>query len=224
MVDQPGTAKKAYSGKANTVSHPSLYGERHAHRHQSKRSKRIRTLQIVNLLLALALVAVIIGWINARVEYQNAESMRFELAMDLRKSEAELETLRTRSAEMQADLNSLVNNRLPNLNPLELDQTLTVDAPYVRNITFRETGLGDRRQYEYSAVLENASREPVTPKIRLLLFDDLGIQTGSVTIAKEAATSNSDMEFLAPGEIRAYTDKIPTATTARPRYFLVLAD
>ena len=190
-------------------------------RQHSKRSKHVRSLQLINLLLALALIVVFIGWINTWVNYNATEAERVELATQLRHKNSELERLQIHNAELNTNLSALVQQRLPNLQELQFDTTLPIDRGYARNISFTRTGVEQRWQYEYSLVLENRSRDIVKPNVRILLFDESGIQTGGTKIIPKAATSNSHMEFLEPAEIRAYTDEIPSDSVAPPRYFQV---
>ncbi len=181
-------------------------------------------MQLVNLLLAIALVVVFIGWINTWVSLNAAEKERYLLASDLRQTTVERDSLRERNGELSRNLKTLVQQRLPGLQRLRFDTTVPIDSGYVRNVSFTRTGIGGEKRFEYSLVLENRSRDPFTPKVRILLFDESGIQSGSTTITKEAATSNSDLEFLEPGEIRAYTASIATDQGKQPVYFQVYTE
>ena len=214
------------SGQSNSVSSitPATPRSRHhrtSRRKDSKRSKRIRSLRLINFLLTVTLIAVLAGWINTWVNYNSAEAERVESAAALRHKTAQLEQLQIRTDELNANLSALVQQRLPNLKELQFDTTFPIDDEYVRNVSFTRTGVENKWRYQYSMVLENRSRDIVVPKIRIILFDESGIQTGSIKITPGAATSNADLEYLEPAEIRAYTGEIPSEPGTDPRYFKV---
>lgn len=214
------------SGANNTVS-PISPSKTHSRshrvgrRHHSSRGKQIRSLQIINLLLVLTLVAVFIGWINTWVNYNGARDEQLVLAAHLRQTRQELEQLQIRAKELDANLSTLVQQRLPSLEELRFDTTLPIDKDYVRNISFTHTGVDQKRQYEYSLVMENRSPDILKPNVRILLFDETGIQTGAAKITPEAATSNADLEYLEPAEIRAFSAAIPSDRQNPPKYFQV---
>jgi hypothetical protein len=118
-------------------------------------------------------------------------------------------------------MKKLVNGRLPGLSELIFDTTLQLNASYVRNLTFTVTGVGDNKRYEYRLVVDNQTGDALFPIIEIMLFDEQGIQTGYVKIDKESATSNEDLEFLEPHEIRAYNGPIPIHRNSKPLYFLL---
>lgn len=199
----------------------------HSHRprdlkRHSRRGKQIRTLQITTLILSIALVVVFIGWINTWVNLNRAEEEAFTHASALRKQTMELETLRARDKELSEKLSAMVEERLPSLRPLKFDATIPIDEAYVRNISFTETGIGSHKRYEYSIVLANRHNDTLRPRVRILLFDEAGIQTGGAKITPAAATTNADLEFLEPREVRAYTSQVnidrPDTT---PKYFQI---
>ncbi len=197
---------------------------RHTHRHHRSRRKsgHLRTLQLTNFILALALVGVFIGWINTWVNLNRSEQELFTHAAELRQLHAEIDLLRSRDKELNDTLNDLVEKRLPSLRRLVFDSTLPIDNDYVRNISFTRTGIGAKIRYEYSLVLANQSNDTLRPNVRVLLFDEAGIQTAAAKITPSAATSNSDLEFLEPREVRAYTAKLEIDRLGvEPRYFQV---
>jgi len=212
-IPHPATKRK--------TAEPHYHHERRRH---SRRSSRLRSMQLVNLLLAIALVVVFIGWINTWVNLNAAEKERYVLASDLRQASNERDTLRERNAELSRNLKTLVQQRLPGLQKLHFDTTMPIDSGYLRNVSFTRTGVGGEKRFEYSLVLENRSGDALTPKVRILLFDESGIQSGNAIITKEAATSNTELEFLDPGEIRAYTAPVAITKDKNPVYFQVYAE
>jgi cell division protein FtsB len=194
------------------------------HRRHSRRARHTRTLQLISLLMGLALVAVFIGWIKTWVDLNAMEQAHFDTSFQLRQTTQELEQLRNRSADLEQELRALVQQRLPHLRQLVFDTTLPIDEGYIRNITFRRTGVGSQTRYEYSLLLENPSRDTLTPHLRIVLFDETGIQTASAEVTRKAATTNADLEFLEPREVRAYSAIIPSERKQKPRYFQIFVE
>ncbi len=198
------------------------YRERRRHSH---RSKQIRSLQLISLLLAIALVVVFIGWINTWANLNNAELALFSQASTLRQQNTELDMLRSRDKDLSEKISALVQHRLPSLRELKFDVTIQIEDTYVRNISFTRTGVGNQLHYEYSMVLANRNNDILRPNVHILLFDEAGIQTGASKITPDAATSNSDLEFLEPLEIRAYTAQLHMdRPDAAPTYFQVYVE
>ena len=191
------------------------------HRHRRRHSQRGRTLQLISLLLVLTLMVVFIGWINTWVNLNASEGENFELATELRHKTEELTRLSAREQELTANLEAMVQERLPGLREFSFDATLPIDDAYVRNVSFTQTGVSADKNYEYKLVLENNTPDTLTPNVRILLFDETGIQCGSTKITAKAAVSNTEIEFLEPGEIRAYTAAISTNRANPPHYFQV---
>lgn len=225
----PEEGAQVPQSRAKVTTHPSARNStqhrEHSRRHRSsQRTKHMRALRIINLLLIITLVVVFIGWINTWVNQSKAEREQFELAMSLRQHTQELENLRARNVELEANLAALVEKRLPGLQTLRFDATLPIDERYVRNINFTRTGIGSQIHYEYSIVLENRTKDILTPEVRILLFDESGIQAGSIKLSKQAATNYSDLKFLDPREIRAYKGVIPVNRNNIPKYFQIYMD
>lgn len=191
------------------------------HRRRRRHSTRGRTMQFIILLLVVMLMVVFIGWINTWVNLNASEDERVTLATDLRYKTKELSRLTTREKELTENLKAMVEKRLPGLREFRFDTTLTIDEGYVRNVSFTQTGLSMDKRYEYKLVLENNSPDTLTPSVRVLLFDEAGIQCGSAKVTAKAAVSNSEIEFLEPGEIRAYTAAILIDRTSPPHYFQI---
>jgi cell division protein FtsB len=215
---------------ATTIARPATSQEAtdqlyHQERRKHRRhSKRMRYLQLITLMLAVTLTVVFIGWINTWVNLEAEEKDRYQLAADLRRVTEERDILIKRNEGLEERLKALVDQRLPGLHPLHFGTTVPIDNGYVRNISFNRTGVGKSKRFEYNLVLENRTQEALIPKIRILLFDESGIQSGSTTITKEAATSNAYTDFLQPGEIRAYTAPMKSDQGRRPIYFQIYAE
>jgi hypothetical protein len=132
---------------------------------------------------------------------------------------AQAEATAQRAAEEVA---ALVQGRIPNLHPVALDQVIPVARGHVKNVAFamlREDGVPS---YEFKVLLENASEAMAIPRVRLLLFDRLGVEIGRASVVAGGDGSGDD-EILYPGTARSYAGTFALARDAEPAYFLLEA-
>lgn len=127
--------------------------------------------------------------------------------------EQEAEELKARLDEAKKELDEYIEGRLPSVMKLEPDQVLTVNRESIKNIVFSVVTQNGVKVYEYKAVVENLSREPVVPKFRVLVFDQYGVQIGLDQVLKG--------EELAPGESRSYSSEVKLFMKEEPTYFQV---
>jgi hypothetical protein len=202
------------------------YLDRQTSRHAASRSKtrRIRKLTALVAVLLVALVGTSMGWILAWAKLNMLESENLALDIKLRKTSEELQSLQTQMAERETALQEMVEKRIPGLRPLEYNKLVKVDDKYVMSITFAELGVADSKAIEYHALLRNDTNNIVLPKVRIFLFDDLGIQTGESALKKADATGDVEIAELRAGETRSYNAKIDMERHAVPRFFLVQVD
>jgi cell division protein FtsL len=196
-------------------------GQRH---HSSRRSRTIRHLQVIMLVMAITLALVLMAWIHASASLSAVQRERFELQSRLRSQTSELDGLRDRAAKLSQEVDDLVHQRLPGLHALRLNATVVIDKGCVRTVGFTQAGVGSSIHYEYNLVLENKKDIPIEPKVRIILFDRTGLQTGAVQVSKSAATSETNVPFLQPGEIRAYTSNVPLDRKEPPAFFQIYVD
>ncbi len=189
--------------------------------HRSSSRKKIKQLKVINgILIGLIVVIMIFMILNAAKSTHRA-SINNQLSIKLNKQENILEQANQKIATMEEDLKTLVTGRIPNLRPLEFDESITIDHEYLHNIIFTLTGIGKNKSYEYRVVVKNDALNAVQPSVKIFLFDELGIQAGITTLSKEDATSEVEFEALQPGETRAFSSVIPLARDADPKYFLI---
>ena len=100
-----------------------------------------------------------------------------------------------------------------NLMKLVPDQVLALNKDFIKNIVFSVITQGGSKIYEYKLVVENRSHETISPKFRVLVFDNDGIQIGIDQVLKG--------EKLAPGESRSYSSKVDFFMKEEPTYFQV---
>lgn len=185
---------------------------------------RLRLLQITSGLLGIALAMTLIGWIHTEVRLNGERQESYQLAVASRNQGQELDRLRAEVTRLKADLQTMVRKRIPHVHPLQFDTVLPMNVKYLRTISFTRTGVDEAVQYEYQIIVECLDKDPVIPKVSILLFDELGIQVGAADVTHKAATSTWAVEFLAPGERRAYTASIPLSRKATPEFFLVTVE
>ncbi len=194
---------------------------RRSRRHQSRHSRSLRNFKLATLLFGLGFVGAFIGWIHVWMSLGASELERLRLAADLRHRNGDLTSCQATADRLQGKLDSLVQGRLPDLMPFTLDRTLDIHRRYVKNLAFTRVGRGDHQHYEYRVVLDNASGQVLTPEVRILLFDDSGIQIGDARLDRKNAANAEDtaLDFLAPGESRSYFGTIKIEDGGIPKYF-----
>lgn len=143
--------------------------------------------------------------------------------MILNSQERELDQLRPRIQQLEKDLSELVQGRLPGLYPLEFDKVISVKKQYVRNIIFTLIGKETDRSYEYKVSVKNEHLTAVHPIIRVLFFDQLGIQVASSVIGLDEEGVPT-LDVLERGEVRSYTKEIDLPEGKKAKYFIVETD
>ena len=167
--------------------------------------QRIRRLQIALGGVVLLLV-VALGF--GGVTMWQVASERNSLRARLDRANAELEEMSVQTARM-------VEGRIPNALPVELDRTILLADSYVRDITFARFVDQQQVAYEYHLVLHNRGNQLLTPAARVLLFDNWGMQIG---------TGGAPTEELLPGEVRLHTGVVDLVPGTTPVYFLVATE
>ena len=103
--------------------------------------------------------------------------------------------------------------RFPHLRQLELDKVLPIHEQYVKNIVFTLVKKDGNSRYEYKLVLENKEPARMLPEVKILLFDELGVQLGMDEIPKQ--------EPLSTNETRSRNASVDLVLPGEPRYFYV---
>lgn len=181
---------------------------------RSSRSRR-RTAKIVGLSVALAfsLLVLIVVSIYSSVKIAATQEMNRKLESALAAANQKVEQIQPKLDRVSADLDTLVNERFPNLTTLEANQMIAVDNPYARTILFTVIKQGKRRYYKYLLVVENNTLQKIKPSYRVLLFDQYGVH-----VATDEAHDDAP---LAPGESRDYASEIEFFFDTEPKHFYV---
>lgn len=223
----PGAAGADASGKDSgaqpLIDQRTLYVDRQISRRGRSRSKakRIRRLKILVALLILGLVFVIMGWILAWAKLQKAEEKAVVLDADLRRMEIKMAEARVGAEKREREMLSLMENRIPGLSEIVFNKLLDVNDQYLLNVTFSEVGVGEDKTLEYHAMLANYGSRMLLPQVKILLFNDFGLQVGMVKLAQSHATGTVLLADLEPGETRSYHARIPLEIDAAPKYYLL---
>lgn len=224
----PGAAGADTGGKGGNAQRQTdqrtLYVDRQVARRGRSRSKikTIRRLKILVALLLLGLVFATMAWILAWGKLKQTEERAATLDADLQRMEMEMEEARVGAEKRDHEMLSLMENRFPGLSEITFNELLEVDDQYVRNITFSEVGVGDDKALEYHAMLTNNGSRMLLPQVKILLFNDFGLQVGMIELAQSHATGAVPVADLEPGESRSYHAQIPLDLDAAPKYYLLV--
>lgn len=205
------------SGLAPPVSRPR---HRHGsgHRHSNSSRKKLWVLQAI---IAALLVVIVVGSTVAIVGYGKLEHFRHRAAVldvQVGQMEAELAEAREQLGEMDNNLRVMLANRIPGISEISFTRPIEVNEGYVKSVTFLR-GADEEQPIQFSTVLENGRNVPIDPKVKIVLFDEVGLQTGAVTLDKKQAGKDVAHAEMQPGETRQYTGRIPLERKEPSEYF-----
>lgn len=181
-----------------------------SHRKVHRWSRRSRLLGAA-LALSLLIIFFLILFFGIKVYSLNQENEA--LLVQVRQNEQELVPLRTEVVQLRQEVEALVQDRLPHLEPLIYDEVIPLNEGYAKHIAFTLVKKGDEQKHEYKLVLQNDSLSTVEPLIEVYLFDRRGIQVGVSKIEGDVS--------MGLGEVRSYTRTIVTERGETPAYFMV---
>lgn len=189
-----------------------------------RRVRNARKLRILKMLLIASVVtfALVMIVMTMLLAVKNEEHR--ELTGELNRAERLLEQATAELSRVRQERSQLLAGELPGLIPLELDEAITIGDGYVRNLIFTQTGVGKAQQYEYRVVLHNKNFSVVYPSVRILLFNDVGVQVGHAEVGKLNSNASDRRTLLDPGEVRSYSGAVEMTQRAEPRYFIVQVD
>ncbi|MEQ9463694.1 MAG: hypothetical protein RJQ10_08535 [Haliea sp.] len=200
--------------------------ENRTRRRYSRNQQRAIKYMLVSLVLGALLMVTGIGWMVTAYKLSETKQEFFSrhipspgegpLADDLR---SRVSALEQEVLTLQEEKASLVQNRIPNLNPMAFDATVPIDQGYVKNIRFTRTGTEIDRKFEYYAVLQNNGARNITPDVVIYLFDSLGIQIGMARLANSDTSLSRAGDSLKEGESRTYSSQVELIRERDPEYF-----
>jgi len=212
--DDQSTIKtnEAHSSRDNTAIRPTRIrsGNVSAGATRNRRASQrlmLATALGVSLILLLSVIVFSVIRIGSLVHENDAMAGElFKIKQELSSTVPELERSRK-------ELASLIKGRLPYLRELTPDKVINIDNPPIKNVVFTVLKQNGRTRYEFRLVLENKDENMVHPDVRVLAFDQHGVQVGMAEI--------TDHVDLMPGESRSYSSVIDRFMDEEPRYFYV---
>lgn len=197
----------------------SRHGSGSRHSSSSSRRKLKWAKRVAGLSLA-SLVAVIMTTVAVYSKMTQYRESTQRLTLDLRQAEGDLARAQEKITEMNDDLRILLANRIPGISELVMNRQIEVNNQYVRNVTFVQSGIGDTKTIEFSTVLQNTRPDPILPKVDIVLFDEFGLQTGTVRLDKKQTVTPVDFAEMQPGETRTYSGQIRLQRQTPSKYFV----
>lgn len=183
---------------------------------------------LVSVVLGALLMVTGIGWMVTAYQLSSTEKQFFSRRIASPGEDAGADNLRSRVSALeqevltlQAEKASLVQNRIPDVNPMVFDATVPIGQGYVKNIRFTRTGTQTDSKFEYFVVLQNDGERRITPDVAIYLFDSLGIQVGMAKLANNNISSDTTSKDLQEGESRSYFSQIELIRERDPEYFYV---
>lgn len=183
---------------------------------------------LVSVVLGALLMVTGIGWMVTAYQLSSTEEQFFSRRIADPGEDAGADTLRSRVSALeqevltlQAEKASLVQNRIPDLNPMVFDATVPIGQGYMKNIRFTRTGTETDKKFEYLAVLQNDGVRSIVPDVVIYLFDSLGVQIGMAKLANNGISLDMTSKDLQEGESRSYFGQIELIRERDPVYFHV---
>ncbi len=211
-MDQTTTGNSSGEQDAQTnTSDTSPRTRKRRTKRQYHHSQRHNPL-IAALIGMLLLVLVVLLFTGIKLTSLNTTNDVLQIKLQ----ETQDELVQTRSAliKTQRELEATVQGRFPQLRRLELDKVLPIHDGYVKNIVFTMLKKSNEITYEYKLVLDNNSDTTGIPEVKVLVFDNLGVQLGGDELPKQ--------EPLSRHETRSYSSIVDLVVPGEPHYFFVV--
>jgi hypothetical protein len=177
--------------------------------------QRLRRRFAVTCAALVALAAGFGGWAL------HATHAKRELATANFRQRASLAEAKAAAQRAEEELAALVQGRIPNLQPLVLDQVIPVGRDFVKNIAFAQLREDGVPSTEFKLLLQNDAELMAIPRVRLLIFDRLGVEIARAQVGANQGAASQEEEILYPGTTRSYGGTFALARDAEPAYFLL---
>jgi len=196
--------------------------KRFSRRTKSQRAeKTVRQLQI---LIVILIAVMVISAFAVGSSVQPLRSQRDALSLEVLRLERDLAVSKEELKFVVAERDELVTTRIPGLESLAFDETITVERDYVRNILFTMTVQRGQSAYEFRLVLANDELSDVIPNVSVLLFNQLGIQVGAASVSLKSLSMETGLFKLAPGDVRSYSGRVDLLNATEPTYYVLDID
>jgi len=178
-------------------------------------SRKVLIFCFSSALLVAVCIALVLG-LQLRIYFKDVQTLSASLALRTQ----EVVQLKETITEMNNEVASLVESKFPHLTALSLDQVISIDKDYVKNIVFTVAGRNEEKQYEYKIVFENRTNGSLEPNVFILFYDRVGMQLGV-----SEPVLNGDKEristVLESQEIKSYLGMIEVTDGEKPAYFMI---
>jgi hypothetical protein len=125
---------------------------------------------------------------------------------------------------LEAQLRDLVTGRLPKpLLEMVPDQLITLEPPPLRSILFTRVGTAERPGYEYRLTCKNEGPARYRPQLRILLFNEAGLQTGSADLSDSDDATRLGAAGMAAGESGSFSGRVALEFDDTPKYFMLIS-
>jgi hypothetical protein len=119
--------------------------------------------------------------------------------------------------ESRLSLDTLVNGRIPGMLPFRVGEPISVETPFVREISFKPA-TPPASGHECKLVIENDSSSLIRPNISVAVFDDVGIPVARAQLVDDSH------DALRPDEVRSFFANLETADGIVPGHFRITSD
>lgn len=200
---------------------------RHLSGLSERRHPQHRSHGLVRAILAAAtaVLCLLSGVLLALLLRATAElrTTRDRLLGEVQAAQSQAAQQEAAASRLQAQMADLVQGRLPApLLPLVLDQLIPLDQAPLRSILFTHVGTPDALGYEYRLVCRNEKSERFQAEIRILLFNEAGVQTGWANVNDSTDWNRVGGSGLAAGENAAFSGRVTLQFADVPKYFLLI--
>jgi hypothetical protein len=190
----------------------------HSSRHSTRHHRHTRSHKVLLLYLGLAFLLLTVLGLSIRLGMYARDNARL-VAMEQTQA-AHLAQQEQEMAVLRGELAALVEERLPRLSPIVLDEVIPINEHYVRNVMFMMTRKQKEQRYEYTLVMDNSTVQHRYPEVKIMLFDRAGIQVGVSTVGYDNQ-GRPNQDVLERGEIRTHSSFVQIFDESPPEYYLI---
>lgn len=187
-------------------------GELHVELRRMRQQRRTLAISIALLLLACGTLTL----------WALTQQSTLDVAVDRKQAKIEsltdqLAVAMTELEESRHAINVLVADRIPGLLPFRVGEPLSVDTPFVRELSFK-LAAPPASGHECKLVIENDSSSVIRPTLSVVLFDSVGVQLARAQLV------DGDHDSLRADEIRSFFSSLEIEEGRIPSYFRLTSD
>jgi hypothetical protein len=142
---------------------------------------------------------------------------------ELQAAQQQAEKSAAKAEQLETQLQDLVSGRLPRpLRPMRIDTLIDLEQAPLRSLLFTQVGTAEAPGYEYKMICRNDGPESFVPRLRILLFSDAGVQTGSANLSDSADVTRLGTAGMAAGESGSFSGRVTLEFGDAPKYFMIV--